>query len=87
MIKGLGIALFPYLLALGILGNLPSPFVGINTIVRARLDERRKKLSCQRDLSSRIGLFCPQAVSSEVPLLKVAVFRELQIPQTVFRCL
>jgi len=50
----------------------------------ARLDERRKKLSCQKDLSSHIGLFCPLAPSSEVSSSKVAVFRELQNSQTTY---
>jgi len=44
----------------------------------AKLDERRKKLSYQRVLSSHIRLFCPSALSSEVLTSKVAVFCGLQ---------
>jgi len=59
-------------------GSLPSLFFGKHTIVRARWDERPNRLFCQRVLSSQIGLFCPKALSSEVPSSKVAVFRGLQ---------
>jgi ADP-heptose:LPS heptosyltransferase len=64
-------------------GNLINAGPMTRTKHRAKIDERRKKLSCQRDLSSRIGLFCPLSPSSEVSSSKVAVFRELQNFQTV----
>lgn len=51
----------------------------------ANFDERRKKLSCQTVLSSHIGLFCPLALSSEVPSSKVAFFRGLQNSQRLFQ--
>ena len=57
--------------------------VGSSPTGGAKLDERRKKLSCQRDLSSRNALFYPQALSSEVSSSKVAVFRGLQNFQRV----
>ena len=57
---------------------------GSNPSAGARVDERRKKLFCQRVLSSQIGLFYPSALSSEVPSSKVAVFRVLQNFQTIF---
>ena len=59
--------------------------VGSNPTGGAKLDERRKKQSCQRVLSSHIGLFCPSALSSEVPSSKVAVFRVLQNFQIIFQ--
>ena len=61
------------------LGNSPGQLFYNHPIVRASPDERRKKLSYQIDLSSRIELFCRLAPSPEVSSSKVAVFCRLYL--------